>query len=316
MDAAAARPTTSDSVANKGTSPRWNAPHENGLTIASAIGMTTLAIPQVIFTEPRADEAQCAPPSQRTATESCRPLRILMVETTNVTSLAPELALRKTGNAVWVAYQVDEALDFLHEADFDVVIIDIAPAPQVAMKLAAALRLNEFRWSRSTPILGLVDTPWDADGEQILEAGFDGFISGRLKPETFVQEVKAALVCAEIEPVTDAAALLQKAGGDLAFLQELVQIFEEQMQVDRVAIADAINEGNYPGVRFAAHRLKGMVANFTESSVIGLLQQLETAAGKGEGAGLVRLLRPIHDQLLSLSRELRMVVDGGPGGRS
>jgi len=278
--------------------------------------MTTLAIPQVILTQPRAEEPQCAPPGQRTATESCRPLRVLMVETTNFASLSPELALRKTGNAVWVAYQVEEALDFLREAAFDVVLIDIAPAPLVAMNVASALRLNEFRWAQSTPILGLVTTPWDIGAEEIMEAGFDGFVSGRLKTETFVQEVKAALVCAEIEPVTDAAALLQKAGGDLAFLRELVQIFEEQMQADRVAIADAIREGNCAALRFAAHKLKGMVANFTESPVIGLLQEMEDAAANGECSGMLRLLRPIHDRLLSLSRELRQAVRDGAGGRS
>ncbi len=127
--------------------------------------------------------------------------------------------------------------------------------------------------------------------------------------------MQAALDCAVIEPVTDAASLLQKADDDIGFLQELVLIFEEQVQAARVAIADALNEADYPALRFAAHKLKGTVANFTEAPVVDLLQQIETAAGQGDGTGLVRLLRPINDQLRSLSDELRRAAGGQPGGQ-
>jgi HPt (histidine-containing phosphotransfer) domain-containing protein len=56
--------------------------------------------------------------------------------------------------------------------------------------------------------------------------------------------------------------LLERVGGDVEFLQELAGIFVEDCPKLMDGIRSAISDGDSRGLEYAAHTLKGSVANF------------------------------------------------------
>ncbi len=60
----------------------------------------------------------------------------------------------------------------------------------------------------------------------------------------------------------DFAGALARLGGDRRLLIELIQIYMEDAPILMVRIANGVREANCSDVQYAAHRLRGMAANF------------------------------------------------------
>ncbi len=65
-----------------------------------------------------------------------------------------------------------------------------------------------------------------------------------------------------VEEILDLDALLDRAGGDEEFLQELFDIFLEDSEILLKQIREEMAAGDYENLARTAHKLKGSMSNF------------------------------------------------------
>ncbi len=111
--------------------------------------------------------------------------------------------------------------------------------------------------------------------------------------------------------VLDPEAILERVGGDVAFLQELASLFAEDCPKLMQEIRSAIAAGDPHGLEHAAHTLKGSVSNFGAEPAREAAWCLEMLGRKGDLEPapkacevLEREIARFSDALNSLARKL------------
>lgn len=100
----------------------------------------------------------------------------------------------------------------------------------------------------------------------------------------------------------DRKEVLERIGGDEAFLQELLAIYEEEFEKKYGELEKAVREKDFQTIREAGHYLKGASANLS-------LPALREAAWKMEQAGQNQDLKTAREALGALEREYRRLKD-------
>jgi HPt (histidine-containing phosphotransfer) domain-containing protein len=106
----------------------------------------------------------------------------------------------------------------------------------------------------------------------------------------------------------DHRVLLAACGDDAGILDKLCQAFQARMPDHLAAIQHALEAGDAPGLREAAHKLCGMVSAFS-SVAGGLASGLEDHAAQGqleEARHLVETLEPMAQELMELANGLSL----------
>jgi CheY-like chemotaxis protein len=109
-----------------------------------------------------------------------RQAKILVVEDNEANILVATLCLAELGYAYDVARSSKEALEFLEDRKYRLVLMDIRMSGRDGIDTTKIIRSHEFSsGDKHLPIIALTA---DGDKERCLEAGMDDFI---LKPITF-----------------------------------------------------------------------------------------------------------------------------------
>jgi HPt (histidine-containing phosphotransfer) domain-containing protein len=113
---------------------------------------------------------------------------------------------------------------------------------------------------------------------------------------------------AESEEVDRAGLLEQVAGGDLGLLKEVVGVFLDDSPAMLADVKQAVDRGDAAALRRAAHKLKGVVANFGAPAAVAAALRLEemglgqdlsgAAAAYDELAAALGRLRPELERIL------------------
>lgn len=90
--------------------------------------------------------------------------------------------------------------------------------------------------------------------------------------------------------------VLERLGGDEAFLKELLNMYDEEFQAKYQELEKAIQERDFKNIREAGHYLKGASANLS-------LPGLRAASFKMEQAGQAQDLEAARQALLTLKKE-------------
>ncbi|MEM6794178.1 MAG: Hpt domain-containing protein [Acidobacteriota bacterium] len=111
--------------------------------------------------------------------------------------------------------------------------------------------------------------------------------------------------------IEDTGCILAIVGGDMAFLEELIEIFQGDIETQIDALCAAIESRSATAAAKAAHSLRGSVANFSCSQGAGKAFMIEEAL-MAEQWPVVRTLFVDLCQLLdALLGELRELVAAG-----
>jgi HPt (histidine-containing phosphotransfer) domain-containing protein len=100
----------------------------------------------------------------------------------------------------------------------------------------------------------------------------------------------------------DLDAALEYAGGDAAFLRELLSVFLEDARGKLAAIRTAFAEGRPADVMAGAHTLKGSLHVLGATSAALLAEKIELAARASRLAGLELELRQFEEQMARVLR--------------
>jgi len=150
-----------------------------------------------------AAEATTPSVSQETPA-SVQPLSILVAEDNAVNQRLIVRLLEKRGHSVKLAANGREALQFVEQESFDLVLMDIQ-MPEMD-GLTATCRIRELEFTSSTgrhlPIIALTAHAMKGDQERFLAAGMDGYLSKPLHPKE-LDEILAAQITSRSHSSTD-----------------------------------------------------------------------------------------------------------------
>ena len=224
--------------------------------------------------------------------------------------------LEKRGHAVVVVANGREALVALAREPFDLVLMDLQMPEMDGFEATGHIRQAEAGTGRHVPIVAMTAHAMKGDRERCLQAGMDGYVSKPVQPaELFaildrLAPESAPVASAVSAVVLDRADALDRVGGDLALLHELVTLFLEACPRHLADLQGAQKQRDDPTLERVAHMLKGSAGALGARAVQGAAERLEAALRAGDGAhvpeagaALIEALQRVQPALAALAAE-------------
>ena len=203
-----------------------------------------------------------------------RKLRVLLAEDSLVNQKVAVHLLEQRGHEVVVANDGVEAVAAVKRQPFDAVLMDIQMPNMDGFEATATIREHERPSGAHTRIIAMTANAMKGDRERCLDAGMDGYLSKPIRGYQLFQTLEGPAAAAQTstaepqkepetqEPVIDRDAALERTGGNVDVLKELVDLFFEECPKLMNQIREAIATQQTAELRRAAHTLKGSVAIF------------------------------------------------------
>jgi len=235
-----------------------------------------------------------------------RQFHILLAEDNPVNQRLAVLMLEKRGHSVVVASNGAEALNCLEREPFDCVLMDIQMPQLNGLQVTGIIREKERLKGSHLPIIAMTAHAMKGDRERCLEAGMDGYVSKPVRADELFEVIESLVTTSSknIEAgidLIDRSVLLNNFDGDPEFLQMIVDTFLEIRDDLFSQTDDAIRKGDGAQLAYAAHSLKGAVANFQASVVTAAAKELEMMGRENNLAGA-------GDRLIELEQMIERVL--------
>jgi CheY-like chemotaxis protein len=233
--------------------------------------------------------ATAQPPSDRppspvsaTAPPAVEPRRILLAEDNIVNQRVAIGLLARRGHHVTLAVNGQEAVDAVARERFDLVLMDLQMPVMGGIEATMAIRDREQNTGGPrVRIVAMTAHAMTGDRERCLAAGMDGYLAKPTEPRVLFAEVEgAAEIVAPHAPI-DRADLLRRLHGDEELAAETVRLFIEECPVLLDGIRRALDRGDAPAARRAAHTLKGSAATAGATGIADAASLLEVLAADG-----------------------------------
>jgi CheY-like chemotaxis protein/HPt (histidine-containing phosphotransfer) domain-containing protein len=249
-------------------------------------------------TEPAGAEAPLV--TQHSLKKALHPLRVLLAEDNAVNCRIATRMLEKQGHRVVSAENGREALAALKaqgEQPFDLILMDVQMPELDGFEATAMIRQQERASGGHIPIIALTAHTMKGDREACLQAGMDGYVAKPLKREDLFAAIEKVVasqpetVKVKMDRDRDKGAvfnpkqLLASVDGDNELLQEVIDLFLEEIPKNLAEIHDAIAEGDAARLQRTAHALKGSVSNFGSPAAVDLALKLEMLGKDRELSG-------------------------------
>jgi CheY-like chemotaxis protein len=239
--------------------------------------------------------------------------------------------LERAGHEAVVVENGREALAALERRAFDLVLMDVQMPELDGLEATCAIRERERSTGAHVPIVAVTAHAMKGDAERCMAAGMDAYLVKPLQ----ARELHAVIERLFGEPAAESPAaapkaraalderrLLERVGGDRAALRRLARLYLADYPKLLARLRRALAVGDAPGVRAAAHALKGSTSNFAATAAVAAaqrLQQLAEAGTLGEApevlADLEGALRQVRGALSALVRKTPRVASR-PGHRA
>jgi CheY-like chemotaxis protein len=108
--------------------------------------------------------------------------RVLLVEDNAVNRTLAQRLLLKRGFTVSIAVDGKQAIAAMHNAEFDLILMDIQMPEMDGFEATAEIRKREKLTGRRTPIIALTAHALKEDRERCLAAGMDAYVTKPIRP--------------------------------------------------------------------------------------------------------------------------------------
>jgi signal transduction histidine kinase/DNA-binding NarL/FixJ family response regulator len=256
-----------------------------------------------------------------------RPLRILLAEDNPVNQQLAVHLLERRGHSVVAAETGRKALAALGKDRFDLVLMDVQMPEMDGLEATAAIRAKEKTSGGRVPIVAMTAHAIKGDAERCLAAGMDAYISKPIEPAELIETVERFSVAPAAEdqatlsgrpspraptpPTLDRAAVLDRVGGDEAFLQRLVKVFLSDGPKRVAVMRKALAEGDAESLARAAHAFKGTVGIFGAHDVVEASGHLEMLARAGDLTAARRAFTALESKLATVRPQLDALASPG-----
>jgi PAS domain S-box-containing protein len=254
------------------------------------------------------------------ASQERKGLRILLAEDNAVNRKLAMRLLEKRGHSVAVATNGREALEQMEASSFDLVLMDVQMPEMDGLEATRRLRAGERGSDKRQAVVAMTALVMKGDRERCIAAGMDGYMSKPIRPqeldeilEKYAGTAGAAASGAGAASAADAGAgasgascvrteeLLERIGGDRAFLAELLELFRADSPGQIARAREAAARGDAAGLQHVAHSLKGALKNLAAGTASRLAEEIEAMGQRGETTG-------VEGRLAALEREVARVV--------
>jgi GAF domain-containing protein/DNA-binding response OmpR family regulator len=219
------------------------------------------------------------------------PLRILLAEDNVVNQKLALRLLERLGYRADVAANGIEALEALERQPYDLLLSDVQ-MPEMD-GLEATRRILE-RWPEGERpwIVAMTAEAMAGDRERILAAGMNDYVAKPIRPDELVAAIKRTprrhRETVEARAATEGAIdrgvlarLAESAGGDVEFVDGLIEQFVADAPALVEAGRSALASGDVEALRRAAHTLKSNAATFGAHRLADRSRELEETAKRG-----------------------------------
>jgi PAS domain S-box-containing protein len=250
--------------------------------------------------------------TRHTLRESSRGLRILVAEDNRVNQVLVLRLLEKLGHSVALANNGLEALTQTGAQTFDLIFMDVQMPEMDGFTATQKIREIETRTGLHVPIIAMTAHAMKGDKERCLAAGMDGYLSKPLNIHDIQKTIARILNHSASEnplpvrPVSwDAAAALERVGGDEKLLREIVQIFVEETPKLMVILRQALISDDVEQLESTAHSLKGELGYLGAASLSQKARELEESAQRRDLARAAALLSVFESEIAELVVSMR-----------
>jgi PAS domain S-box-containing protein len=267
-----------------------------------------------------------------------RPLRVLLVEDNSVNQKLAGRLLEKQGHRVVVAGNGIEALHILGirsqestqarsasegtgpslTPEFDLVLMDVQMPEMDGFEATTRIREWERGTGRRLPILAMTAHAMKGDRERCLEAGMDGYVPKPIHATELTRAIDALLPGADpaapAGPAVDRETALDRVGGDVQLLRQIVCLFLEEYPRWLGEIREALASGDAGRLHLSAHGLKGSLGIFGARAAFDAAQRLEALGRARDLGGAEQTYAALEEALGRLRPEL--VALGNEGEES
>jgi two-component system, sensor histidine kinase and response regulator len=176
------------------------------------------------------------------------------------------------------------------------------------------IRQREHGSGRHVPILAMTAYAMKGDRERCLEAGMDGYVSKPIQPRELWEAIDKLVASppgdisqevAGSDGIVDREEVLDRVGGDLELLRELIEVFLADCPRLWQNVREALTRGDALQLSRAAHAIKGSVGNFSAHAAREAADKLELLAGSGDLTHADEMARKLEMELERLKPELR-----------
>jgi two-component system sensor histidine kinase/response regulator len=280
--------------------------------ILAALGQTAAAAPVAVSTE---------------RTSEARGLQILLVEDNRINQIVATRMLEKMGHSAAVAGNGHMALSLLATSNFDLVLMDVQMPEMDGFTATARIRQSEKSTSRHLPIIAMTAHAMKGDRERCMEAGMDGYVSKPISGELLEAAIAAAMQerrngavgagsaapAVRNSPASplawDIASTLERLGGDEKLLQDVLEIFLQEVPKHLAGLKEALSRGNARDTQEISHTLKGELGYLGIPQVSRRAAELEELGRKSDLRSAERVYQVFEVELSQVLTSVRGAVD-------
>jgi two-component system sensor histidine kinase/response regulator len=229
------------------------------------LGVSPRGLPEVINEVNAAAAALLDSTRSSAAMQALKDARILLVEDNTFNQQIALEMLEEAGSSVCLANNGAEALDLLHQADFDCVLMDVQMPLMDGLEATRRIRADPAL--AATRVLAMTATATKDDRERCLQAGMDDFIAKPIQPALMYQKIASWLPERPAGATADAAA---RPAGRAAFRPTLAG---DPAIIDLSVLAQLL--GYHP------HKIRKFAFKFLQTTEAGFTE-MESALAAGE----------------------------------
>lgn len=273
--------------------------------------------------------------------ETKQSLRVLVAEDTPANQKVITAILKKRGHQCVIANNGREAVDWVRNDTFDVVLMDVQMPTMDGLQATKMIREYEEEADTHVPIIAMTAYAMRGDRDKCISAGMDNYISkpidapklirllerlatkyprranlspvssgGELSPPGESQEEETQIAAGNSDKpdssssVFDMAAALKRVGNDPEILNSMVEYFFEDAPVLLKEISRQVQLGDADELARAAHSLKGLCANFNADTAAEAAKAIEQMGHQGDLQNAPEAIPALKDEVDRLTREL------------
>ncbi|WP_426343816.1 PAS domain S-box protein [Pseudoduganella sp. R-32] len=291
------------------------------------LGVSPRGLPDVINEVNAAAAALLDSARSTAAMQALKDARILLVEDNTFNQQIALEMLEEAGSSVCLANNGAEALDLLHQAAFDCVLMDVQMPLMDGLEATRRIRADPAL--AATRVLAMTATATKDDRERCLQAGMDDFIAKPIQPALMYQKIASWLPERDAGAAASEAALPRGAGRaafrptlagdpaiiDLSVLAQLLGYqphkirkfafkFLQTTEAGFTEMENALAAGELQKVRELGHRIKSSARAVGALGMAELCLQLEQLAPEAEAGAARAVLDRLWPLLHAVSEHI------------
>ena len=99
------------------------------------------------------------------------------------------------------------------------------------------------------------------------------------------------------KPVFDQESVLERVGGDMEFLKELIELFKSDYPQKMAQLSKGIKEEDFKTIKETAHSMKSASGNLSLTRVYDLSFKIEGMGRKGKIQGIEKAYNELEEEL-------------------